>query len=80
MKIRIAISVFLATLASPGPAPAQELYDVVIFGGRVMDPETGRDEVYVQQGDLSIRCSVLEAFYPKDGNQPDRLVARTEDR
>jgi lipopolysaccharide transport protein LptA len=35
-----------------------------------------RDEVHVQQGDLSIRCSVLEAFYPKDGNQPDRLVAR----
>jgi dihydroorotase len=27
------------------PAIAQERYDVVILGGRVMDPETGRDEV-----------------------------------
>ena len=30
---------------SPLPAVAQDLYDVVILGGRVMDPETGRDEI-----------------------------------
>ena len=35
-----------------------------------------KKNVHVQQGDLSIRCDLLEAFYPKDGNQPDRLVAR----
>jgi lipopolysaccharide transport protein LptA len=35
-----------------------------------------KKNVHVQQGDLSIRCSLLEAFYPKDGSQPDRLVAR----
>jgi lipopolysaccharide transport protein LptA len=35
-----------------------------------------KQNVHVQQGDLSIRCGLLEAFYPKDGNQPDRLVAR----
>jgi len=35
-----------------------------------------KQNVHVQQGDLSIRCNLLEAFYPKDGNQPDRLVAR----
>jgi len=35
-----------------------------------------KDNVHVQQGDLSIKCTLLEAFYPKEGNQPDRLVAR----
>lgn len=35
-----------------------------------------RNNVHVQQGDLSIRCGLLEAFYPQDANQPDRLVAR----
>ncbi len=35
-----------------------------------------KQNVHVQQGDLSIRCNVLEAFYPKDGHQPERLVAR----
>lgn len=43
---------FLTTLlaagllaVSPVPAPAQEAYDVVLAGGRVMDPETGLDAV-----------------------------------
>ncbi len=31
-------------LLAPAAAGSQELYDVVIVGGRVMDPETGRDE------------------------------------
>ncbi len=43
MSIRLLISVFLLSLVLPAPAVGQELYDVVILGGRVMDPETGRD-------------------------------------
>jgi lipopolysaccharide transport protein LptA len=35
-----------------------------------------KQNVHVEQGDLSIKCGTLEAFYPKDGNQPERLVAR----
>ncbi len=45
MSIRLLISVFLLSLVLPAPTVAQELYDVVILGGRVMDPETGRDEI-----------------------------------
>lgn len=45
MKIRILVCALFMILVAPGPGPAQELYDVVILGGRVMDPETGRDEV-----------------------------------
>jgi lipopolysaccharide transport protein LptA len=39
-----------------------------------------KQNVHVQQGDLSIRCGLLEAFYPKDGNQPERLVAKGQVR
>ncbi|MGI9592914.1 MAG: LptA/OstA family protein [Myxococcota bacterium] len=39
-----------------------------------------KQNVHVEQGDLSIRCGLLEAFYPKDGNQPERLVARGQVR
>jgi len=45
MSIRLLISVLLLSLILPSPAVAQEVYDVVILGGRVMDPETGRDEI-----------------------------------
>ena len=45
MSIRLLISALLLSLVLPAPAVAQELYDVVILGGRVMDPETGRDEI-----------------------------------
>ncbi len=45
MSIRLLISVFLLSLIWPAPAVTQELYDTVILGGRVMDPETGRDEI-----------------------------------
>ena len=38
------VSLFAVPAAQHGLA-AQELYDVVILGGRVMDPETGRDEI-----------------------------------
>ena len=31
--------------------------------------------VHVQQGELSVRSDRLEAFYPKDAEQPERLVA-----
>ena len=34
-----------AALAIPAPAAAQETYDIVLAGGRVMDPETGLDAV-----------------------------------
>lgn len=45
MSIRLLISMLFLSLMLPAPAVAQELYDVVILGGRVMDPETGRDEI-----------------------------------
>jgi lipopolysaccharide transport protein LptA len=32
--------------------------------------------VHVTQGDLTLECDRLEAIYPPDANQPDRLVAR----
>jgi lipopolysaccharide export system protein LptA len=31
--------------------------------------------VHVEQGELSVHADRLEAFYPKDAEQPDRLVA-----
>ena len=45
MSIRLFISILSLSLVLPTPAMAQELYDLVILGGRVMDPETGRDEI-----------------------------------
>jgi len=45
MSIRLLISVLLLSLIATIAAVAQEPYDVVISGGRVMDPETGRDEI-----------------------------------
>ena len=45
MSIRLLISVLLLSMNLPAPAVAQERYDVVILGGRVIDPETGRDEI-----------------------------------
>ena len=44
MSVRILASMLLVSVMA-APAIAQESYDVVILGGRVMDPETGRDEV-----------------------------------
>ena len=43
MRMRLLICVLFLSLMMP--AVAQETYDVVILGGRVMDPETGRDEI-----------------------------------
>ncbi|MEE2677896.1 MAG: LptA/OstA family protein [Myxococcota bacterium] len=34
-----------------------------------------RKNVRVVQGDLSMECARLEAYYPSKSNQPDRLVA-----
>jgi len=45
MNIHLLISVLLLSLFLPAPAVAQKVYDVVILGGRVIDPETGRDEI-----------------------------------
>ncbi len=45
MSIRPLIFILLLSLTLPAPAVAQELYDTVILGGRVIDPETGRDEI-----------------------------------
>ena len=45
MLVRISVTALFVILLAPGPGLAQELYDVVILGGRVMDPETGRDEI-----------------------------------
>ena len=45
MSIRVLVCMLLLSLTLPAPAVAQELYDVVILGGRVMDPETERDEI-----------------------------------
>ena len=58
MKIRILVCALFMILVAPGPGPAQELYDVVILGGRVMDPETGRDGV----ADVGIRGGRIEAI------------------
>ncbi|MGW8267607.1 MAG: hypothetical protein ACWGSQ_14675, partial [Longimicrobiales bacterium] len=38
-------ALFLFVGACSGPTPGPDTYDLVIVGGRVMDPETGRDEV-----------------------------------
>lgn len=45
MSFRILVLALMALMVLPASRPAQELYDIVIFGGRVMDPETGRDEI-----------------------------------
>lgn len=45
MSVRLLISVLVLFCFSPAPSVAQQLYDVVILGGRVIDPETGRDEI-----------------------------------
>ena len=42
-KALVAISVVFATLAGPASQAADESYDVVISGGRVIDPESGLD-------------------------------------
>ena len=41
----VAVATAAAALALPAPAAAQETYDIVLAGGRVMDPETGLDAV-----------------------------------
>jgi dihydroorotase len=62
MSIRLLISVFLLSMILPAPAFAQELYDVVILGGRVMDPETGRDEI----ANVGIRGDTIHAITVDD--------------
>ena len=45
MSIRFLTCLLLLFLVSTTAAVSQELYDVVILGGRVIDPETQRDEI-----------------------------------
>ena len=45
MNHRLIAAAALLLLVSALPTKAQDAYDVVILGGRVMDPETGRDEI-----------------------------------
>jgi len=45
MRIRFLTCLLLLFLVSTTAAVSQELYDVVILGGRVIDPETQRDEI-----------------------------------
>lgn len=40
-----ALGLLASALAAPAPFAAQERYDIVLAGGRVMDPETGLDAV-----------------------------------
>ncbi len=58
MLVRILVTALLVILLAPGPGLAQDLYDVVILNGRVMDPETGRDEV----ANIGIRGERIEAI------------------
>jgi N-acyl-D-aspartate/D-glutamate deacylase len=46
MALGMLAALVLAPVASaPVAVPAQEVYDIVISGGRVIDPETGRDGI-----------------------------------
>jgi N-acyl-D-aspartate/D-glutamate deacylase len=45
VKTNMLGAIALAALLVPSSSLAQEPFDIVIVGGRVMDPETGRDEV-----------------------------------
>jgi N-acyl-D-aspartate/D-glutamate deacylase len=45
MNSRLLIGMIFVSLLLPAATMSQERYDVVIIGGRVMDPETGRDEI-----------------------------------
>ena len=54
----IALTAFALVLAPPTSAAAQERYDIVLTGGRVMDPETGLDAVR----NVGIRGSEIAAI------------------
>ena len=58
MSVRFLFTVLLLSVLSAAPAVAQETYDIVILGGRVMDPETGRDEI----ANLGIRDGQIRAI------------------
>jgi N-acyl-D-aspartate/D-glutamate deacylase len=45
MRIHLLIAVLLFAVIPASPVVAQATYDVVILGGRVIDPESGRDEI-----------------------------------
>ena len=72
MNVRILASALFVTLTVPGPSLAQELYDVVILGGRVMDPETGRDEI----ANVGIRGERIEAITTEEIRGRETIDAR----
>ncbi len=53
-----ATALLAAALALPAPSAAQDRYDIVLSGGRVMDPETGLDGVR----NVGINGSVIVAI------------------
>lgn len=57
MRIR---SIVIAALLLPIAAPlsAQEIYDIVILNGRVMDPESGRDQI----ANVGVRAGQIAAI------------------
>ena len=61
-----AIALLAGGLAGPAPSAAQDRYDIVLSGGRVMDPETGLDGVR----NVGINGSVIVAVSeePLDGD------------
>ena len=72
MNVRILASALFVTLTVPGPSLAQELYDVVILGGRVMDPETGRDVI----ANVGIRGERIEAITTEEIRGRETIDAR----
>ncbi|MFC1660064.1 amidohydrolase family protein [Gemmatimonadota bacterium] len=58
LRVLALLASFLATGLLAGRVTAQELYDIAVMGGRVMDPETGRDEV-ANVGILGDRIAVI---------------------
>lgn len=61
---------------APAPAPAPPVplsgYDLVIQGARVMDPETGRDEV----ASIGIKGDTIAAIYPAELQGSEVIDAR----
>ncbi|MDH3439427.1 MAG: amidohydrolase family protein [Gammaproteobacteria bacterium] len=62
MGFRLLSFMLLLCMVFPAPALTQEVYDVVILGGRVIDPETGRDEI----ANLGIIADRIQAITTDD--------------
>jgi len=58
---------------APLSIQSEEMEAVQRSGARTL---VFRNRVRVVQGELAVQCHELEAIYPPDANQPDRLVAK----